>query len=404
MPNSRLSICIATYNRAEILSGTLEHLTGANDIDMEIVVSDNCSTDDTAKVVKGFGKRIDKLTYFRQASNRGPMVNFGTAVSMATGDYVYTLSDDDRIIPEGLAAAIQILDAQPDIVGVFGGYQEWDQTDDQVLHTYRQTDRPLTFGPADRIRLLNEISALWFPVARRRTLQRHCEYDAHTWGLMRLAGQLVARGGIMIVPDLFYKHAHTESRLEHELTEPWYHDHHRSDYELFIADFVEQADVAQVGHFVALRTAPAYVHAARFAQRKKQYAKARHYLLRAKAYGTFVGDALVDWEKKNLIHVMLDRLKLMLESQPSVRILVFEDCELADRCIATASEDFPELPEAVKVSAEDLVSRRPSDEQFLLANDYKTLERRAEQFSPAPSRQVALTDLMEGSRVTGQAP
>ena len=404
MPNSRLSICIATYNRAEILGGTLEHLAGVSDIDMEIVVSDNCSTDDTATIVEGFRARIDRLTYFRQASNRGPMVNFGTAVSMATGDYVYTLSDDDRLLPDGLTAAMQILDTQAEIVGIFGGHQEWDPGSDQILDTYRQTDQPLTFGPTDQIKLLNQIGALWFPVARRRTVQRHCEYDAHTWGLMRFAAQLMARGGIVIVPDLFYKHAHTESRLEHELTEPWYHDHHRSDYELFVATAVEQADIAQVGHFVALRTAPAYVHAARFARQKKQYLTARHYILRAKAYGTFMGNALVDWEKENLIHVMLDRLKLMLTSAPSVRTLVFEDCDLADQCIDTAARDFPELPDAVKVSADELLSLKPSDEQFLLARDYETLERRAGRHGPDPSRQVALTDLVENCRVTSQMP
>ena len=400
MPNSRLSICIATYNRAEILRGTLEHLAGVSGIDMEVVVSDNCSTDDTSAVVEGFRTRIDRLTYFRQTSNRGPMVNFGTAVRMATGDYVYTLSDDDRLIPDGLVEAMRILDTQPDIVGVFGGYQEWDPTNDQILQTCRQTEQPVTFGPTERIKLLNEVKALWFPLARRRIVQRHCEYDAHTWGLMRLASQLMTHGSIVIIPDLFYKHAHTESRLENELTEPWYHDHHRSDYELFIANSVEQADIAQVGHFVALRTVQAYVHAARFAKQKKQYLTARHYLLRAKAYGTFVGDALVDWEKDNLIHVMLDRLKLMLESVPSVSTLVFEDCELADRCIDTAAKDFPELPKAVKVSADTLLLRLPSEAEFLLSENYETLERRFERFGPDPSRQIALADLTANCRVT----
>ena len=401
MPSSRLSICIATYNRAETLRGTLAHLAGITDVDLEVVVADNCSPDHTAEVVGSFEGQLPGLVYFRQTSNRGPMANFGTAVNLATGDYVYTLSDDDRLIPAGLDAAVRMLDGDAELVGVYGGYEEWEPESDQVLQVNRHVAEAQRFGPGDKLALLNAFVTLWFPVARREVLQRFGEYDGCTWGLMRLASQLLSRGSVLVTPDLFYRHAHTAQRLEHELTEPWYHDHHRSDYELFLADAVTQPDIAQVGHFIALRVAPAYVHAIRFAKQKRQYLTARHYVLRAKAYGIFVGDALANWERDNLIHVVLDRLKLLLTSAPGVERLVFEECELGERCVRLAAAEFPELPAAVTVSGEALLERAPSDAEFLLAEAYETLRRRAKRFGPDPCRQRALADLAASSRVTG---
>jgi hypothetical protein len=400
MPPFQLSICIATYNRAETLRRTLEHLAAVSALDLEVVVADNCSPDHTSDVVKSFDGRFANLLYFRQPHNRGPMTNFGTAVNLATGDYVYTLSDDDRLLPAGVTAAVAMLAENRELVAVYGGYEEWDAESDQVLQTNRHVAEPQLFGAADKLKVLNAFESLWFPVARREVLQRYGEYDDQTWGLMRQVAQLLSCGSIMVIPDLFYRHAHTAERLEHELTEPWYHDHLRSDYELFLAEAVDQPDIAQVGHFIALRASRGYYHAIRIAKQKKQYLKARHYVLRAKAYGLFVGDALANWERDNLIHVSLDRLKQFLLGVPTVERLVYEECELAQRCITVTTEAFPELPESITISRAALLERPPSECEFLLPEQYETLEKRAASFGPDPSHQRALADLVTSCRVT----
>lgn len=328
------------------------------------------------------------------------MTNFGTAVNLATRDYVYTLSDDDRLLPTGIASAVTMLAEDRELVAVYGGYEEWDAETDQVLQTNRHVAEPQRFGAADKLKVLNAFESLWFPVARREVLQRYGEYDDQTWGLMRQVSQLLSHGSIMVIPELFYRHAHTADRLENELTEPWYHDHLRSDYELFLAEAVDQPDIAQVGHFIALRASRGYYHAIRFAKQKKQYLKARHYVLRAKAYGLFVGDALANWERDNLIHVSLDRLKQCLLGVPTVERLVYEECDLAQHCITVTAEAFPELPESITISRAAMIERPASKREFLLPEQYETLEQRATRFGPDPSRQRALADLVASCRVT----
>lgn len=99
-----LSICIPTYNRAHYLAECLEslknQLTG-NDIlcgHVEIVVSDNYSTDNTAEVVKKYENSFSNFKYFVNKSNLGGDLNIFNAVKKSTGKYCWHVGDDDLIV------------------------------------------------------------------------------------------------------------------------------------------------------------------------------------------------------------------------------------------------------------------------------------------------------------------
>jgi glycosyltransferase involved in cell wall biosynthesis len=108
-----LSICIPTFQRSAILRRTLEHLAASGGAEWEVVISDNASADDTEAVVKDFRGRFHGLRYARQATNRGAGANSDTCMRLGTGKYLYLLCDDDRILPDGIAAALAALEADP---------------------------------------------------------------------------------------------------------------------------------------------------------------------------------------------------------------------------------------------------------------------------------------------------
>lgn len=91
-----VTIGISTYNRA---GGYLRQALGSAVAQtyprLEIVVSDNCSTDDTEAVVAGFG--TSRIRYFRQDTNIGANNNFNFCLSQARGAYFLLLHDDDLI-------------------------------------------------------------------------------------------------------------------------------------------------------------------------------------------------------------------------------------------------------------------------------------------------------------------
>lgn len=93
----KLSIGIPTRERADTLRATLRTLAAIDDPDLEIILSDNASTDDTARVAREAGDpRIVYVNPGRRVSQRQ---NFEHALRAATGEYVMLIGDDDAVLP-----------------------------------------------------------------------------------------------------------------------------------------------------------------------------------------------------------------------------------------------------------------------------------------------------------------
>lgn len=104
-----LSLCIPTYNRADVLDATLAALFSAPDYDpqrIEVVVSDNCSSDHTADVVS----RYPAVRYFRNAENVRDK-NFSLALTRSRGAYAKLMNDTVRMRPGGLQRMLEVLAA-----------------------------------------------------------------------------------------------------------------------------------------------------------------------------------------------------------------------------------------------------------------------------------------------------
>lgn len=116
MTTPRLSICIPTLNRADLLKLLLENIARECDSHMEhleIVVSNNASTDDTEAVVNNCGLPI---VYGRQTATVGFARNLLHATAtLATGEYVWVIGDDDMILPGGITRILTSICAAPDV-------------------------------------------------------------------------------------------------------------------------------------------------------------------------------------------------------------------------------------------------------------------------------------------------
>jgi glycosyltransferase involved in cell wall biosynthesis len=95
-----ITIGIPTYKRPNRLKVLLESISaqeGLTDINWEVIVSDNCSEDNTAKVVFDFKSRISQLKYFCNEQNIGADNNIRSLIDKASGKFVWILPDDDGI-------------------------------------------------------------------------------------------------------------------------------------------------------------------------------------------------------------------------------------------------------------------------------------------------------------------
>jgi abequosyltransferase len=95
MNTIRLSICIPTYNFGNFIGETLESIIRQATDEVEIVVVDGASTDNTAEIVRDFQKRYPRLHYHLLDKKGGIDKDLAKAVEMAQGDYCWLLSSDD---------------------------------------------------------------------------------------------------------------------------------------------------------------------------------------------------------------------------------------------------------------------------------------------------------------------
>lgn len=106
-----LSICIPTYNRAKYLKTSLERFRKAitPEMDIELLISDNCSPDETSIVVE---EAIDNglmCTYIRNGKNLGADGNFLQCFHKSKGKYIWLCGDDDFLLPEKLKPLYDLL-------------------------------------------------------------------------------------------------------------------------------------------------------------------------------------------------------------------------------------------------------------------------------------------------------
>jgi abequosyltransferase len=112
----RLSLCIATFNRAAFLGETLDALVAQLTPDVEIVVVDGASPDDTPQVMSRYAREGAQVRYFRESENSGVDRDFDKAVERARGDHCWLMSDDDIALPGAIDAVLERLANGPDVV------------------------------------------------------------------------------------------------------------------------------------------------------------------------------------------------------------------------------------------------------------------------------------------------
>jgi len=101
-----ITIAIPTYNRAGgFLKYAIESAVNQTYQNLEIIVSDNCSSDHTESLVKGYND--PRIKYFRQVRNIGAPNNFNFCLTTANGDYFLLLHDDDLIDDDFIEACMK---------------------------------------------------------------------------------------------------------------------------------------------------------------------------------------------------------------------------------------------------------------------------------------------------------
>ncbi len=116
MRTPRVSIGLPVYNGENFLAEAVDSLLAQSFIDLELIISDNASTDRTEEICRDYADRDRRVRYFRNQANVGAAPNYNRTFFLATGEYFKWAAHDDVCCPEFLRKCVHALDEDPDLV------------------------------------------------------------------------------------------------------------------------------------------------------------------------------------------------------------------------------------------------------------------------------------------------
>lgn len=124
MPPPKISIIIPTRERAFYLGASIRTVLDIDDPNIELIIADNASTDDTRAVVNGFSD--PRLIYLPSGQRVSMRENFNRALCASSGDYVLFIGDDDAVLTGQFRYLRRILETEnPDGISWFKATYGW---------------------------------------------------------------------------------------------------------------------------------------------------------------------------------------------------------------------------------------------------------------------------------------
>jgi GT2 family glycosyltransferase len=118
-PRPQVSVVVPAYNAGGYLHACLDAILASPVDRLELIVVDDCSTDDTVEVARGRGAKV-----LRMARNGGPGAARNRGVDEARGEIVVFVDADVVVGPRALPGILRVLEEEPDVTAVFGSYDD----------------------------------------------------------------------------------------------------------------------------------------------------------------------------------------------------------------------------------------------------------------------------------------
>ena len=135
-----VSIGVPVFNEEQYLDATLRSLVSQTYDRLEIIISDNCSTDKTPEICQKYQADSAKIIYNKMDENRGPAANFNKVLELAKGEYFMWASGHDLWEPTFIENCVSAYKNHKDAVLVFGSSVWIDEQGDKLEREFGFSD------------------------------------------------------------------------------------------------------------------------------------------------------------------------------------------------------------------------------------------------------------------------
>ena len=213
----RVTVGLPVFNGDAYLEAAIDGVLAQEYTDLELIISDNASTDRTGEICEQYAAKDDRVVYIRNKENIGAAPNYNQVVRMARGEYFKWHSHDDICGPGFVARCIEVLDRDPGVVLAYPRAAQIDDNGDVVKHyesvVYATEDNP---GARARSMLRYETPCLEsFGLTRTDQLLRTSMIGPYSGSDRTLFLELALLGRFHEVPqEEFFHRQHAERSVQ----------------------------------------------------------------------------------------------------------------------------------------------------------------------------------------------
>ena len=105
----KVSIITPAYNASQFLSETIDSVVEQTFKDWEMIIIDDCSSDDTVSIATEYTKKDKRIKVVRNKDNCGVAATRNHGLDVATGEYIAFIDSDDLWLPEKLEKQVRFI-------------------------------------------------------------------------------------------------------------------------------------------------------------------------------------------------------------------------------------------------------------------------------------------------------
>lgn len=222
-----VTIGLPVYNGEAFVADAVESILSQSYQDLELIIADNASTDNTLAIAKAAAARDPRVTVLSSEANRGASWNFNRTVDASRGKYFKWAAHDDVLAPRYLERCVAALEQDPSVVLAFPLSVDIDESGD-VLRDLPELDG------VDSIKVHRRFAAMISPtndcvcvfgVYRAESLRASCKILPFTASDRVLLAEIALRGpNVQLEERLFMRRQHSGRSIHasHRERDAWF--------------------------------------------------------------------------------------------------------------------------------------------------------------------------------------
>ena len=200
---STVSVITPSHNSAQFISETIRSVLNQSFSDWELIVVDDCSTDNSVEVIQSFVDQDSRIKLIQLSENSGAAVARNTAIEAAAGRFIAFLDSDDKWLPHKLETQIQFMQDN-DVAFSYAAYEKINEQGKAVGKigvpervTYNDLLKVCSIGCLTAVYDTQKLGKIYMPLIRKRQdlglWLRILKQIPYAYGVQEVLGQYQLR-------------------------------------------------------------------------------------------------------------------------------------------------------------------------------------------------------------------